>query len=33
LLAKYSGYNRWLMSLVTTFIGIILVVITIILGG
>ncbi len=33
LLAKYSGYNRWLMSFVTTFIGIILVVITIILGG
>jgi VIT1/CCC1 family predicted Fe2+/Mn2+ transporter len=33
LLAKYSGYNRWLMSFVTTLIGIILVVITIILGG
>ena len=33
LLAKYSGYNRWLMSFITTFIGIILIVITIILGG
>ena len=31
-LAKYSGYNKWLMSFITTFIGIMLVVITIILG-
>ena len=33
LLANYSGYNKWLMSIVITFIGIILVVLTIILGG
>ena len=33
LLARYSGYNKWLMSIALTFIGIILVVLTIILGG
>jgi len=31
--AKYVGFSKWLMSLVTTVIGIILVVITIALGG
>lgn len=33
LLARYSGYNKWLMGFFMTLLGIVLVAITIILGG
>ena len=33
LLAKYSGYNRWFMGVAMILLGVVLVALTIVLGG